>query len=197
MYLAGMSAAVIRAGVMAILTLVAVFTGRKADAGWTLVTACGLMLVWKPEWISDIGFQLSVAATAGLIFINTSPGTSLIGDFKTTIAAQIATLPLILHHFGNLSVVSPVVNGIVLWTVPLVMQITAVASLLGWVWESIGGLVSLAAWPLLKYMTGVVEWAAMWPGANLEVGKIGWGWVGMYYLAVILIYNLSSNKNKE
>lgn len=190
MYLAGISAAVVRAGVMAILTLMAAFMGRKADAGWTLVISCGLMLVARPEWISDIGFQLSVAATAGLIFINTTPGASIIGDFKTTVTAQIATIPLILHHFGNLSIVSPLINCLTLWTVPVVMQVTAVASVLGWLWEPIGFLVSLTAWPLLKYMLEVVGWGATLPGANLQVGKIGWGWVGIYYLTVIIIYNL-------
>jgi competence protein ComEC len=194
MYLAGMSAAVIRAGVMALLTLTAAFLGRRADAGWTLVTACGLMLAIKPDWISDIGFQLSVAATAGLVFINTSPGAGVISDFKTTVTAQITTIPLILHHFGNLSMISPVINCLTLWTIPVIMQVTAMAVAIGWLWDPAGWLLSLTVWPLLKYMLVIVDWGATWPGANLQAGKIGWGWVGLYYMTVIIIYRLLKYK---
>jgi competence protein ComEC len=152
------------------------------------------MLAIKPDWISDIGFQLSVAATAGLVFINTSPGAGVISDFKTTVTAQITTIPLILHHFGNLSMISPVINCLTLWTIPVIMQVTAMAVAIGWLWDPAGWLLSLTVWPLLKYMLVIVDWGATWPGANLQAGKIGWGWVGLYYMTVIIIYRLLKYK---
>jgi competence protein ComEC len=194
MYLAGLSTAVIRAGVMAVLTLLASFWGRKADAGWTLILTSGLMLCVNPGWIADIGFQLSVAATAGLVWINTVPGKSLLSDFKTTVVAQITTMPLILHHFGSLSVVSPMVNGAVLWAVPPVMQISALASVAGIIWEPAGGILALLAWPLLTFMVRVVEWSASWPGASLSLSRLGWGWVGVYYLVIFLVVKISNKK---
>ncbi len=195
MCLAGLSTAVIRAGVMAILTLIASFWGRKADAGWTLILACLLMLSVNPAWITDIGFQLSVAATAGLIWINTVPGKSLLSDFKTTVVAQITTLPIILHHFGSLSVISPAVNGAVLWAVPPVMQISALASIAGIIWKPAGSILALLAWPFLTLMVRVVEWSASWPGASLTLSRLGWGWVGVYYLVIFLIIKISNKKS--
>jgi len=179
---------------MAVLTLLASFLGRKADAGWTLILTSGLMLCVNPGWIADIGFQLSVAATAGLVWINTVPGKSLLSDFKTTVVAQITTMPLILHHFGSLSVVSPMVNGAVLWAVPPVMQISALASVAGIIWEPAGGILALLAWPLLTFMVRVVEWSASWPGASLSLSRLGWGWVGVYYLVIFLVVKISNKK---
>ncbi len=193
MFLAGLSAAVVRAGIMAILTMAAAFWGRKSDAGWTLVLASMLMLIIRPQWVSDIGFQLSVAATAGLIWLAVGSGL-LLADLKTTIAAQIATLPLILHYFGNLSLFSPIVNLLVLWTVPVIMEISAIASVLGLVWQPLGGIVILAAWPFLAFMDRLVEWAATWPGAGLEIGKLDWIWVGIYYLAVAMLFPRKKNE---
>jgi competence protein ComEC len=194
MYLAGLSSAVIRAGIMAILTLSAAFWGRKTDAAWILVLTSLLMLAVNPLWITDIGFQLSIAATAGLIFLAGSTSGLVVDDLKTTISAQIATLPLLMHHFGSMSLVAPVVNLMVLWTVPLIMQLTAMASGIGLVWPSAGGFVALLAWPLLAFMDNIVRWSASWPGANINVGNMGWIWVGVYYLAVILL--MSGKKNE-
>jgi competence protein ComEC len=193
MYLAGLSSAVVRAGIMAILTLTAAFWGRKTDAPWILVITALLMLDINPLWISDIGFQLSVAATVGLIFLSGSTSGLLIGDLKTTMAAQIATLPLLMHHFGSLSLVSPLVNLLVLWTIPVIMQISAIAVAIGLVYRPLGGLAALLAWPLLAYLNGIVKWSAGWPGASITVGNISWVWVGIYYLAVIMfIYRKKS-----
>jgi hypothetical protein len=36
-------------------------------------------------------------------------------------------------------------------------------------------------------MNGMVKWSAGWPGANVNVGNIGWVWVGFYYLAVVIL----------
>ena len=204
MGLAGMQPSIIRAGIMSILAMVGLILGRERDAKWLLVITGAVMLAWNPKLISDIGFQLSFAATLGiLIFLNTSPlhpspvtgeGTrgrgifdALLADLKTTLAAQAMTTPLILHHFGNLSVISPLVNAALLWTVPLIMQITAA----GLVW----GPINYLAWPLLKLQTWVVNTVATWPISSWEVGKMSWLWVGVYYVVLFLLIKILSTKH--
>lgn len=202
MFLAGMSAAVVRAGVMAILSMVGLWWGRKADGYWLLVIGSWGMAMWNPGYLSDIGFQLSVAATVGVLYA--SGNTTLSGpppklgggggggirivrdiffqDFRTSLAAQIATLPLILHHFGNLSVVAPLVNPIVLWVISPVMQVLALSMVV-----PIGGqLVALIAWPGLRWMTWVVETVSRWSWVSLEFEPMGWGWVAGYYLFLLV-----------
>lgn len=66
----GVSASVIRAGIMGSTTLLAVVFGRQAWSLLSLILAVSIMLIAKPLWISDIGFQLSVLATLGIILFS-------------------------------------------------------------------------------------------------------------------------------
>ena len=181
MIIAGMQPSIIRAGIMSILAMVGLILGRERDAKWLLVITGAMMLAWNPKLISDIGFQLSFAATWGLVWLAPK------GDLGTTLAAQAMTTPLILHHFGNLSVISPLVNAALLWTVPLIMQITAV----GLVWGPINWL----AWPLLRGQLWVVSSVASWPISSWEVGKMSWLWVGVYYVVLFLLIKILSTKH--
>ncbi|MEK7064308.1 MAG: ComEC/Rec2 family competence protein [Patescibacteria group bacterium] len=190
MAIAGWQPSIIRAGIMAILAMTGLILGRERDAKWLLMLTGAAMLAWNPKLISDIGFQLSFAATFGILtFLNTSPGVRsvLLADLKTTLAAQAMTTPLILHHFGNLSVISPLVNAAVLWTVPLIMQITAA----GLVW----GPINYLAWPLLRMQTWVVGSVAAWPISNWEIGKMSWLGVGVYYVMLFLLIKILSTKH--
>ena len=143
MLLAGLSASVIRAGIMSILSFTALIYGRKSDAIWSLVITAVVMILVNPWYILDIGFQLSVMATLGVLL---SSGSVL----KIILFVQLFTIPLILHHFGQLSVVAPLANILVGWTVPFIMPLTA----LGLVIQP----VLYLAWPLLAYMLYVASW---------------------------------------
>jgi competence protein ComEC len=173
--LAGATAAVVRAGIMAILALIGLYWGRASDARWLLLITAQLMWVFKPDILTDIGFQLSFAATAGLVFLGPK------GNLWTTLAAQISTLPLILHYFGSICLVAPLSNLAVLWAVPVGMQATVLVLILG----SFG---SWIAWPVLKYINAVVLWFASWPGAGLQINPVSWIWVVGYYSVLILVW---------
>ena len=97
------------------------------------------MLVVDPATISDVGFQLSAAATAGLLIWGTrcrdwlqtrlprrTPGW-LLESLAVSSAAQAATLSLVLLHFGTLSLVSPLANLLIAPLVAPAMLVTAVA----------------------------------------------------------------------
>jgi len=67
--LAGGSAAVVRAGLMAGIAFSALAFGREAEGGWLLFLAAGAMLLINPLLIVDVGFQLSVTAMLGMIYV--------------------------------------------------------------------------------------------------------------------------------
>lgn len=183
-FMAGATAAVVRAGVMAGITLVGLYMGKKADGVRSLVVSMWLMLMLRPEWAIDIGFQLSVAATVGLILAGGRDSVWWKTDLKTAVLAQAMTAPIILHYFGNISMWAPITNVLVLWAVPVIMEISGIAVLLGVIWDGLGMVVVFLAWPLLEYMLAIVGWTASWPGNGLWVEKISWGWVMGYYLAL-------------
>ncbi len=174
MLLAGLSASVIRAGIMSILSITALIYGRKSDAIWSLVITAVVMILVNPWYILDIGFQLSVMATLGVLL---SSGSVL----KIIFMVQLFTIPLILHHFGQLSVVAPLANILVGWTVPFIMPLTA----LGLVIQP----VLYLAWPLLAYMLYVASWLSKFSFASLSVGQMSWGWVVIWYLVLAIVYN--------
>ena len=101
----------------------------------------------------DIGFQLSVTATAGLLAWGDRATTWMRGlaggrmpawlaeTLGVSLAAQLATLPLVLFHFGRLSLISPLANLVV---APLVAP-AMVVSLLG----LLGGAAMAAGVPAL------------------------------------------------
>lgn len=69
----GVSASVIRAGIMGSLALLAVMFGRQTWSLFFLAIAAGSMLIVNPAWIADVGFQLSVLATLGIILFAKKP----------------------------------------------------------------------------------------------------------------------------
>ena len=174
MLLAGLSASIIRAGIMSILSFTALIYGRKSDAIWSLVISAVMMILVNPWYILDIGFQLSVMATLGVLL---STGNEL----KTIFTVQLFTIPLILHHFGQLSIVAPLANILVIWTVPYIMQLTALGLIIP--------PVLYLAWPLLSYMLFVANWLSRWSWASLTVGQMNWGWVAIWYLVLAIVYN--------
>ncbi len=83
---------------------------------------------------------------------------SIIGeDLVTTTTAQLFTLPILLVNFGSYSLVSVLVNGLVLWTVPILMAIGGLASILGLIIEPIGRAFSYLSLPFLLYFEKTVE----------------------------------------
>lgn len=148
--LAGGSASVVRAGVMGSLTLMAYYWGRPTEAKRLLWVAAGVMLVFNPLYIVDIGFQLSVAATVGLLYFSPRVNSWLGEYLYPTLAASVATAPIIWYHFGRLSLISPLVNLLVLPAVPGVMLLAAITLVVPWV----GYLAYVPLW----WMVTVIGW---------------------------------------
>jgi competence protein ComEC len=115
--LTGAEPSVMRAGVMAGLTLVGVLLGRPRSTAAVLAGAVMILLVLDPTLVWAIGFQLSVVATGGMIAMAT-PIADRIGFLPrsiavaagATVAAQLAVTPVLLFHFHEVPVVTIVAN---------------------------------------------------------------------------------------
>jgi len=161
--LAGSSASVVRAGIMGSLTLIAYYFGRVAEAK-RLLWICGvIMILVNPLMIVDIGFQLSFVATAGLLYIK--PWIARYGSknkffdeyLYPTLAATLATMPIILIQFGRVSWISPIVNMLILPVVPLIMLLTTITIGIGSLSVLLGQLGSLILYFPLWYMVKIIE----------------------------------------
>jgi competence protein ComEC len=207
--LAGANPAVMRAGLMGGLVFAAQFWGREYLASWGLVITSGVMVLVAPWLITDVSFQLSVAATAGILwgeaplrrgiskiqvprYKKSSPtwrkiAGVLVDDLSTTLAATLATLPITAITFGRLSLISPVVNVLVLWLVPPMMAFGGVMLLLGVVSGYLAGLVGWLAWPLLALFVGVVEIFSSLPWASVDLVGLNW-WIGAGWWLLLIAW---------
>ncbi len=207
--LVGADPPALRAGVMGLLGLGAVFFGRQNTAYVSLCAAGMVMTAINPLALWDIGFQLSFATSLGLILFSRPLGerlTSLLrrrlshdearrvvralnSTLIVTVAAQAAALPLILYYFGRLSPISLLTNCLVLPVQPAILA-SGIASLLaGAAWLPLGQLVAALPWALLSYTVGVVHATAGVPYASVDVGPISplfvIGWYAL--LAAVLM----------
>jgi competence protein ComEC len=194
--LVGLSATVVRASIMAALLLVAQFLGRNYALLRGLLLAAALMVAVNPYLLLfDIGFQFSFMATLGLIFvaprlessmIEGSVAPSLKDFFIATIATQIAVLPLLIYYIGEVSLVSVVVNVLVLPVVPVEMALTAVAGVIAILFPQIALPVAFIAQVVLTYIMLVAHYFSALPLATITVPSISAWMVGVLYISIVM-----------
>ncbi|MEM8530283.1 MAG: ComEC/Rec2 family competence protein [Chloroflexota bacterium] len=194
----GATPTVIRAAVMGSVAVLGQRLGRRSHAWTTLFAACWAMTIWDPQTLWDLGFQLSALATASLfaygngvdrMLLRTPLRTSWLGwareALTATIAAQILALPLILYHFGNLSIVAPLANVVMLPMVPYAMLFGAIALVVGMVYLPAGQWLATFAYLFLAWLTVGARIFAELPWAAMQVPPFPlWLLLG-YYIIVI------------
>ena len=188
---AGAGASVIRAAMMAAAVLGSRELGRPGTAASALGLAVIALLVLDPAVIGDAGFQLSVAATAGLLAwgtrlsewlraLSAGPGSRirapgwLVDSLGVSLAAQAATLPLVLLDFGRVSLVSPAANLVAAPLVIPVMAAAAASLVAGWFVTigapaATGAVVGSAGAVVLGMLVAVGRVAASVPGASVTL----------------------------
>ncbi len=195
--LAGLEPSIIRASIMGGLVFLSQILGRQNTASYGLFLAGFGMLFFSPSLISDVGFQLSFAATAGLLYLRPlfEMGRSkeiieksIIGeDIVTTISAQLATLPILLTNFGIYSLWSAIVNALVLWTVPPLMISGGVGAIIGLVSVSLGQIFIYLCLPFLFYFEKIVSVFGS-IGGLVNIASLSWTFaLGYYFILAALI----------
>ena len=201
--LVGAGASVVRAGIMGTLSIIALQFGRRNQALTALAASALLMSILHPFVLWDVSFQLSFAATLGLL-LYAQPMQTALGAFLArylqpenvekfvspiseyfllTFAAQLTTLPLIIYHFGRLSVVSFIANPLVLPAQPALMLLSGLAVLLGRIYMPLGQVAAWVAWPFAAYTIRVVEFFNGFQGGVYVLGTFS-------LLAAVLLYVL-------
>lgn len=168
---------VMRASAMAALGLVGRLVGVGMEA-WQLLSAAVIgLLVLDPALVRNVGFQLSVAATTGVMVGARWPmaQSRAARALAVTIGAQAAVAPLLIIHFGLVPLLSPLANLIA-------APVVAASTVLGAIGVVGPGFVAdLGAW-LAGLVLGLARAASPWP-------QIGWSGLGLI-LAGVGLYRL-------
>lgn len=167
--LAGGGPSIRRAGVMGVLTLLALGLGRPADRWWALLVAALATVLVDPFSPDQLGWQLSFAAVVGLLVL-VAPLTAALARARlprwlalvlaVPLAAGAATAPVLAASVGDVSLTSVAANVL---AEPLVAPITwlgMIAGLLGPEGEPLSGALVGGLGPLLDWIDGVARWAA-------------------------------------
>lgn len=206
-FASGGGATAVRAGIMAILALLARLFGRRYAMDRALLIAGVGMVAIDPGILGhDPSFQLSFLASLGLVYIapiieggreHARPG--LLAPFReafiTTIATQLAVLPLLLYMSGTLSLIAPIANVLALPAVPPAMFATAATGALGMISDALAFLPAVVASLLLSWILLITKLAAALPFAALEIGSFpAWGLVSCYALIVAFVWKFRPDR---
>ncbi|MFC1654122.1 ComEC/Rec2 family competence protein [Patescibacteria group bacterium] len=212
-FISGGSEAVIRAAIMGSMLFLSQFFGRIYYPIWSLLLAVVMMLLFDPTLVGSISLQLSVASTLGIMLI---PGwlqnyfprsdnlkilekitTFFREDFITTLSAYIVTLPIILIYFDRISIVSIIVNILVLWVVPPLMFFGSLMIFFGLFSQVLSKFVSYFTWPFLEYFIKVVTWWGSLPISSVEIENISPVFAVGYYFVLISVLMMKRPKNTD
>jgi competence protein ComEC len=198
--LTGSSASIVRASIVSLLSLAAWYYGRTfKPLLLILLAAAGTALV-NPLYVwGDMGWYLSFLAFYGVLVLGPLvtarfiPGrlreNLLVGVGIESICAEIMTLPLVLHIFGQMSLVSLLANIVIAAAVPLAMLVAVVAGIAGTFMLPVAGWFAWPAVILLTYMLDTAHLLAGIPHVFLE--DIGFSLAAMVIsYAVVLGFNL-------
>ena len=191
--LVGAEPPIIRAAIMGGLSFLAMYLGREADGLMALFVAGGAMLLWQPRLLFDLGFQLSFMATAGIVLLSErfkrmykrlpkDIGSAL----SETTAAQVMVVPILVANFGRLSVVSLLVNGILLWMIPSLMYFGLGLLVVGTISITLGRIFGLFFWPILHFFVVVVEAFSKLPWAEVKIEWFGFE-AGLVYYGILFV----------
>ena len=172
------SASVLRAALMGAITLLGVLSHRRRQAMPALAASVIVLMIAAPELAVDLGFALSVSATAALILIAPVWSRRLVGRgwpkpladaLCVAVAAQLVTAPLIAGITGQVSLISVAANlAAAVVIVPITVLGTAAAAMSP-LWPAAAELLVRFTGPEVWWLLRVARWASRVPGATVPV----------------------------
>ena len=204
--LVGGQPSVVRASLMGGVYVLSIILGRQNSAPYALVLAAAGMTAFDPQIVHDVSFQLSFAATLGLVTLAepirshaaaaaarwTGPRTirasqPLLDLASVTLAAIAFTLPITAVNFQQISLVAPLAN---LFAVPAFVAVAGTAALTAGL-GSIPGVDAAwfvwIAWLPAAYMVAVVDFFAGVPAASFELTGLATAHATVYYAALFAL----------
>ncbi len=205
----GAPASAVRAGIMGGILLLGEKIGRLRNSGRIAVFAGSIMLVFNPLLLRyDVGFQLSFLAVLGIIYIKPifdkwiekwqkkQEISSTLHIITMTLAAQIATLPILIYNFGRISFISPLANVLIVPLLPFIMSLGLAFNIGTIIWPFLG---KILVWPLyigLAFITHLTNFLSQIPFAAKEIVNIHWAWLIGYYILLVGFIWLYKKKTK-
>lgn len=198
--LSGASPSAIRATAMGTVYLAALAVGRPRSLIPALALAALVMTAIDPRILLSISFQLSFAAMLGISVyvervherlapqpVSGELRSAIIGTVGVSVAATLATAPLVAFHFGLLPLVGLPTTLLALPAVPFALAFHAATAVVG-LFSDVAELpFGWLAWLFSSYVIGVVSAFARVPAATVIIGESGFALVWAYYVILTAV----------
>lgn len=201
--MSGLSPSVVRAALMFSVLLLSTLGSLRYDTLNALAAAILLMLVYRPNYLYDISFQLSVTAVVGIVVwgvpllrrvrIGGVVGW-LLSSLVVGVAATLWTLPIISHSFGNIPLIGVIATPFAIVTTSLIVALGIVALLLPDIVAR--PVVAVAEW-CAEVQNGAVEWLAQmsWSSFGYTLSERGvWLYYALFVVITIVIWSINRKK---
>lgn len=206
-FLVGFSPSVVRAACMWFIAYTITLSGRQINVWWLLLLTLFAFVVYNPlSLLYDASLQLSFLAVIGI--------TSFYPVFEKytwflpaffwlkesilmTFSASLTTLPILLLNFWQFSLVAPITNLLVGWTIPFAMFFGFVTVLMSFVSLSFSWILAFISFLFLRYTTFIVDFFG-----SLSWSTLSWKFSGgeeifccIYFLFLLFLFFLIDKKN--
>jgi len=178
-WVAGWEPSMARAALMAALAVAAGLLRREVDPPTLLAFTAAVLVAVRPRWLADVGFQLSFAATAGLVFL-ARPLEGAVGGPRplregvaAAAACQLFVAPLLVWHFGRVHPWAVVANVLALPASTFLVPVGLVGGLVGLVWLPAGLPLLWAAGAGCAYLVWLADRVSSWPAASVHTAHAG------------------------
>lgn len=198
--IAGFEPPVIRASLLVLASVAGIYFGREVNAVWSLFLAGVLILLVWPQAIFEISFQLTFAASLGIITLGqklsrTFGRVPIVGvNGAVAVSAFLFTLPIIVFHFGRVSLLSPLVNILVAEAVLPIMVLGFAISAASLIFAPLASVVSLLVYPVAYLFVQVVHIFAAINVGQVSAGQGNLWFVAICYLLLAFVYLSWNNK---
>lgn len=199
----GGEASAVRAFVMALVSLLALYSGREYVSMQALILSLFVMSFYDTSFVlSNVSFHLSFLATAGIVYL--SPLLmKYLEKFKkfyfmkeviaTTLSATVITLPYIVYTFGFISTYALITNLIIVPLVPLAMLLATLVILFSFVSSFMATIFGMMTTFLLKMMILVAKFFASLPFAY-TASSLSITTMFLFYVLIFVLYFILKSK---
>lgn len=201
--IAGAGASVVRAALMSAIFLLGTYGGRRVKIEVCLALGLILTLLLAPtQLLGDLSWQLSFLSLAGIVFLSPKlmrflparGNLRIVSEIlAVTLAAQLATMPLLAMTFGQISLIAPLANLIIMPLIPILMLVGLLSGLAGIIVPNLAVAVGRLINFVITQMLDLINWLAHLPLAARAV-TVSNRQVFIFYIILICLSLLRSPK---
>ncbi len=203
--LTGANPPAIRAAIMFSCLLVALMLNREPLVYNALALSALIILIFNPQSLFTASFQLSFLATFGILYLYPKFNVCF-GRIKNkyihfiwdiicvTLSAQIALIPLLIFYFGKLSIISFVLNLIIVPVIPLIICLFFMFYISTFISYYVSLSISLLLSYLVKFILYIINYSASldYSVAFFAVPSITM--ILFYYFSIYVMFEFKNKK---